>query len=669
MAQYAHTPEREDDQLVTQRVSRTDEISLNSVRYPIAGPVTTVLASIYPSKVVLGDTTKDSQLRASVAAWGDFRGGIGAEEVVSIEDPLNRAWWSTLNLRNQGHLVMPPLTESAKEDLSTAIGILVEFKSEIYCTANNGASTTLHKFADGTDDWGNSIKTLDDNATDALAITLGGTDYMIIATAGSTASSYWYSTDGTTGNTTKDTTNTKYLAEWDDRLWGIDADGQLWWAHTIGTENNDAVLPLMAGADEVTDLFVGRSAAGEPILYAATRRGLWAHDAPNSRFIQTELSLPFHPQAGEGCVKWRDSIYYPAGLGVYRYTPGSTTFISAMGPDRDDGVPTVYRGSITGLIASHNDLLAMVDGSAPPAEMPGLWGSYGQLGDSNTIDQTGYSSIMAWNERGWEVKWTSANAINNQMRAGVVSNAYASTGSRKDTKYRAYWAEDTTVHFQALPVGVENPRQRTTFSYAASGEHQTPWFSAGQAEVEKLALRLKIEVESATSTEHVTVYYGVDGDDDTWTQFTDTETGDSTFDSSDDRIEGNGITTFSFGGVSTPTGTAFRSIRFKLELARGADPGKSPDVRSITLEYRKKLPAKWGHSATIDLQNEYGGRSTNELRAALVDATESSALVEFTFRDDTSNERNYYVDVSAVEGLEFTGHNEAGTTKLLLVEP
>ena len=43
--------------------------------------------------------------------------------------------------------------------------------------------------------------------------------------------------------------------------------------------------------------------------------------------------------------------------------------------------------------------------------------------------------------------------------------------------------------------------------------------------------------------------------------------------------------------------------------------------------------------------------------------------MEVTFRDDTSNERNYYVDVSAVEGLEFTGHNEAGTTRLLLVEP
>ena len=651
---------------MTQRVSQTDEISLNSVRYPIEGPVTTVLASIYPSKVVLGDTTKDSQLRASVAAWGDFRGGIGAEEVVSIEDPLNRAWWSELNLRHQGHLVMAPLTSYASENTTAIIGTIVEFKNEIYATANSGSSTTLHKYDDVTNTWGSNLQTMDADATDSIALSLGTTDYMVIATG----SSYYYSTDGSSIST--DATNVKYLADWDDRLWGIDADGQLWWANSIGTEVNDALLPLWAGNDAVADLFVASSGTGEPILYAATRRGLWAHDAQNSRFVQTELSLPFHPQAGEGCVRWRDSIYYPAGLGVYRYTPGaSTTFVTAMGPDRDDGVPKLYKGSITGLIGSQNDLFAMVDGSAPPAEDLTVLGTDSAIGDSPAAEGTGYSSIMAWNEQGWEVRWVTDNAQNNQMPAGLVSNAYSSPTAKKATKYRLYWAELRTLRYQQLPVAVENPRQLGTFSYAAKGTHITPWFSAGQAEVEKLALRLKVEVESASSTETVACYYALDGDDSdsAWVLLTDTHTSDSTFSASSDKITGSGITTFLFGGVSAPTGTAFRSIRFKLIFARGSDLSKSPDVRSTTLEFRKKLPAKWGHSVTVDLQQPYGGRSTNELRAALVDAAEATSLVEFTFRDDGSNERNYYVDVSAVEGLEFTGHNENGTTKVLLVEP
>ena len=652
---------------MTQRVIQSDEISLNSVRYPIEGPVTTVLASIYPSKVVLGDTTKDSQLRASVAAWGDFRGGIGAEEVVSIEDPLNRAWWSDLNLRHQGHLVMAPLTSDASENTSSIIGTIVEFKNELYATSNNDSSTTLHKYDDVTNTWGNNLQTMDADATDSLAISLGANHYMVIATG----SSYYYSTDGS--SISSDTTNVKYLADWDDRLWGIDADGQLWWANAIGTEINDALLPLWAGNDAVADLFVASSGSGEPILYAATRRGLWAHDAQHSPFVQPELSLPFPPPAGEGCVRWRDSIYYPAGLGVYRYTPGaSTTFVTAMGPDRDDGVPKLYKGSITGLIGSQNDLFAMVDGSAPPAEQPTVLGTDSSIGDSPVAEGTGYSSIMAWNEQGWEVRWVTSNAQNNQMPAGLVSNAYSSPTAKKATKYRLYWAELRTLHYQQLPVAVENPRQLGTFSYAAAGTHITPWFSAGQAEVEKLALRLKVEVEGASSSETVACYYALDGNDadSAWVQLTDDHTSDSTFTgSSTDKITGAGITTFLFGGVSAPTGTAFRSIRFKLILARGTDLSKSPDVRSTTLEFRKKLPAKWGHSVTVDLQHPYGGRSTNELRSALVDAAEATSLVEFTFRDDGSNERNYYVDVSAVEGLEFTGHNESGTTKVLLVEP
>ena len=652
---------------MTQRVIQSDEISLNSVRYPIEGPVTTVLASIYPSKVVLGDTTKDSQLRTSVAAWWDFRGGIGAEEVVSIEDPLNRAWWSDLNLRHQGHLVMAPLTSDASENTSSIIGTIVEFKNELYATSNNDSSTTLHKYDEVTSTWGNNLQTMDADATDSLAISLGANHYMVIATG----SSYYYSTDGS--SISSDTTNVKYLADWDDRLWGIDADGQRWGANAIGTESNDALLPLWAGNDAVADLFVASSGSGEPILYAATRRGLWAHDAQNSRFVQTELSLPFHPQAGEGCVRWRDSIYYPAGLGVYRYTPGaSTTFVTAMGPDRDDGVPKLSKGSITGLIGSQNDLFAMVDGSAPPAEQPTVLGTDSSIGDSPVAEGPGYSSIMAWNDQGRAVRWVTSNAQNNQMPAGLVSNAYSSPTAKKATKYRLYWAELRTLHYQQLPVAVENPRQLGTFSYAAAGTHITPWFSAGQAEVEKLALRLKVEVEGASSSETVACYYALDGNDadSAWVQLTDDHTSDSTFTgSSTDKITGAGITTFLFGGVSAPTGTAFRSIRFKLILARGTDLSKSPDVRSTTLEFRKKLPAKWGHSVTVDLQHPYGGRSTNELRAALVDAAEATSLVEFTFRDDGSNERNYYVDVSAVEGLEFTGHNESGTTKVLLVEP
>ena len=56
------------------KVVTPNEIYLNETYFPIERPVQSVLASIYPSKVVIGDTSKDSQLRSSIIAWSDWRG-------------------------------------------------------------------------------------------------------------------------------------------------------------------------------------------------------------------------------------------------------------------------------------------------------------------------------------------------------------------------------------------------------------------------------------------------------------------------------------------------------------------------------------------------------------------------------------------------------------------
>ena len=47
---------------------------------------------------------------------------------------------------------------------------------------------------------------------------------------------------------------------------------------------------------------------------------------------------------------------------------------------------------------------------------------------------------------------------------------------------------------------------------------------------------------------------------------------------------------------------------------------------------------------------------------------ESLTLLEFTFRDDTGNSRNYYVDVVSATGLERTGHDETGVARIQVAE-
>ena len=216
---------------------------------------------------------------------------------------------------------------------------------------------------------------------------------------------------------------------------------------------------------------------------------------------------------------------------------------------------------------------------------------------------------------------------------------------------------DGQVYSQLIPFDVTNPSQLvavdgTDYAYAASGTHETPWFDAQQTEVDKLAIKLKVEVQDASADETVAVSYATDYS----TSYTALTTITSTTLGATE-----GTQTFLLPTSDSPVGVSFRSIKFKLTLARGSsDTTKSPDVVSLTLEYRKKLEAKYGHTVEVDLNTTYKGNDPKQLRNNLVSSIESNTLQEFTFRDDSGGTRNYYVDVTSATGSEYTGHDERG---------
>lgn len=623
---------------MTQRVITENEIIVDETRFPVTRRVQSELSSIYPPKFVLGDTTKDSDPSRSVLSMGDWRGGLGLNKIKGAAD-VDRTWWSTCQLRYQGHLVLPALaTKTAASGVSGsfAIGGIGELYSGSGSTAEIYAAfgTAVRKYNNSSDSWGSSVHTLPANATDVITVRMGGATYLIFATTGG----YSYSSNGSTW--TDDGTDVKYLAFWDNRLWGIDNAGQLWYALTIGTEVNDAQLPLPDGY--VRDLYVARDAAGEPILYVSTKIGMWAHDIANARLIETELTMPFHDNAGQGTVKWRDSVYMAAGQAVYRYrVGGAEAAITIVGPDLDDGLPSDKRGVITQLLSTHNDLLAFTDATTAP----GTLDNYAS-GQSPVISpDVGFSLILGWNGRAWEVKWlggTSTKAID----YAHVSFAYS--------KYRLWWAHDERIYYMALQVDIANPSEVSDFPYALSGTHETPWFTAGQEEVNKLVLALVVEVKGSSANETVSISYGLNYAT-SWTAL-----GTITSDTP--------VTTYRFPNSTTPTGTVFQAVRFKVDEARGPTTTLTPDLLSLTMEYRKKLSPKWGHTVEVDIKKGYKGKTAKELRAALLTAIEAEELVEFTFRDDDGDTRNFYVDLTGGTGLEETGLNERGTSILTLVE-
>jgi len=643
-------------------VVEQNEIFLNGVYYPTTRPVRSTLASIYPAKVVIGDTTKDSQLRSSIIAWSDWRGGIGVNRMEGAGE-VNRAWYSTCQLRYKNHLVLPGLvteSDSPTHSLTDAtIGAINTLSDEVYAFWNGSTSESpkLFKYNNTNDDWGSALtQSATDQVTDSVVFTnAGGTTYLVFAHYDTNGSGHTYSSDGSSWTT--DATDTKYVTVWDERLWGISHTGQLWYATVIGTEVNDAVLPLPDGS--ITKLFVARNAAGIPIIYAATTEGLFAHNADNAMFEATQMDFPVHPDNGKGTVRWRDSVYIPSGNGIYKYINGNNAaVITVVGPDRDDGLPSDRRGAIRHMAGSHNELLVGIDASAAPGtiastSIPYQWISH--QGSSVIASDSGYSTILGYNDMGWETKWQAATS-GKGFDSIHVSDAYS--------KYRVWWGHNDIVHFMELPKDIINPSEVSEFSYALQGIHETPWFNAGQSEVDKLALSLRIEAQDLTTTEKVKVEYATD-----YSESYTTAVG--TLDSSE-MGAASGTHTYTFG---SSYGTAFRAIKFKLTLNRstatttGLEKFETPDVVSLTLEYRKKIAAKWGHTVDLDLTNEYKGNVPKDLRSNLISAIESTTLVEFTFRDDAGGTRNYYVDVVAAQGMEFTGHDERGSTTIQVVEP
>ena len=645
------------------KVVQQNEIYLNGTYYPLSRPVQSVLASIYPAKVVIGDTTKDSNIRTSLISWSDWRGGIGVERMQGPAD-VDKAWYSTCNLRHRHHLVLPAkstATASTDADGNSLTGI-ISFIQDLGSILYSGWATAPYYYSEASDRWtrvtsSSSAYSFPSTPSDSITVRMAGTDYIVVAhTTG-----YSYFSSATT--VADKTTDAKYLAFWDDRLWGIDQSGQLWYTLTIdGTPINDAKLPVQDSF--VTDLFVGRDATGEQILYAATKVGLYAHDVANARWVETQFQLPFHDFNGVGSVRWRDAIYNPSGLGIYKYINGNNNaVVTVMGPDRDDGLPSTYRGTVKKLVGTHTELLAAIDATTSPGAVSStsIPHQYGATAGMNAHSSpviapgSGQSSIVAWNDTGWETKWVAGSG-----NTGKAINDIIVTNAGKGD-YRLWWGFDGKVYHQLIPFDVTNPSQLsatdgTDYQYESTGFHETPWFDAQQSDVDKLALKLKVEVQNAGSDETVAVQYALN--------YSDSYTSMGT-------ISSDGTTTYTFG---SSLGTGFRSIKFKLTLSResgttAAIMKKSPDVVSLALEYRKKLDAKYGHSVEVSLNKTYKGKTPKQLRSALVSAIESNTLNEFTFRDDAGGTRNYYVDVTSATGVEYTGYDERGSSRITLVEP
>lgn len=631
-----------------ERVTHEGEVSLNAVKYRLAkDPETRTWSRVrsnfieWPEKQVFGDRTKDSHRNISTAAWSDFSQGMGLERMESHD--TKKSWWSTVDQDHARRVTLPPLATQTEAMAGGSTGniLINELDGTIMCAVG----TDIQSYSGSA--W-TSRGTAPAAPTDVLNFNLDAsgtrTEYLAFACT----SNYAYA-DNPTGSWTNASGAKPVvkLAYWDDKLWGIDADGLLWYTRTIGGGNevNDAQLPLSHG-DAITSLFEGVAPNGrDTILYCTTKKWLYQHDYGNRRWIRTKVSLPAN-LAASGITKqaasYQSMICLGANTGFKLYKPWGDAFEKPILLGHDDGLKNTKEGRVFCMAESIADLII----------------------GTNVVNSTDSAAIFKWNDQnGFRVLWEATTT-------GTAGNIESLHVSDAITNYRCYFGYADRVWWIRLHDSVANPKQVEGWTFTDRDISdtnpiilETPWFNADQEEITKVILRSKVESEGCSANEAIRVRYGTDYST-TWTQFTDTHTSDTTFDATDDRIEGDGITTFSFPSVAAPTGSSFRAIRFELALRRGTTNTNAPIMVSLWIEYLKVQPDKWSFEFDVDVSEGYSGNSSAAQRAALITAIESDALVEFTYRDDDGNDRNFYVKVHRVHAEEDTGRNEKGILTL-----
>lgn len=632
--------------MANDRAVKRNTIVVDNKTYHAKGKVRLFDSSQQPGKIVIGESSAADNPHASEWNLGDFRGGIGVFHSDPTKD-TDRAWYSTANLRYKDRTMLQPLATLTGTSPNTEVQTLTEFQNVMYGTFE----TAVHLYNSVTDSWGSSLRTLSSNATDARRGLVGGVDTLAIATGTeldyATSSSVW----------AQNTTDIKYLAFFKDLLWGISQSGQLYYTDDLSTPwSTDARLQLPD--DYVGGLLIARGPDREEHIYATTKVGLFVHDDINQRFLPTDLKLPFHPASGKGATVWRGSIYFPAGNSIYRFQAGSDqTVVVPMGPDRDYGLPSDKRGQISALVGSHNDLLVLVDATetagvaALGAVTRGVAAHHGVTVNAGQ----GLSAILGNDERGYDVKWA-AEATGASLTAAEVSNAHSS--------YRLWWGAGQGVYHMPLPLDVVNPLQDPTGSYAQTATLETPWNDFNIRNQTKVALDVLVDSVHPTSDETIKVEYATDYDDENYTLLDNSTTVNG-------LISSTGESKFRLLISGLPVGEIFRSIKFRVTFARGTVTTNTPQLIKLTLVWRSVVALLWGIAADIDV-NEVSpdGRSTKQQITDLKSALSSGTLIEVTYRNDTTESQNYYMDMTDMQSMEEAGgESEIGVFRTNYVEP
>lgn len=620
-------------------------VRFNGVRFPVVDSIGYQKLSRWTAqKVTFGDPTRESDEIISSKIWTSFLAGIGIDQIREGSDE-GSCWFSTLWTRTPYQLTLNRLVESVAA-IRYPLGDL---------------GTTFYA-SDGTNVYpvGNDDLVVGTALTNALAGTpvysateFNGKQYIPLGTSG-----YAYH-NGTTVTNSVAIDDVIQFVVWDDtspKLMALTSTGLFYqsfdgttWSLLITLNSSYIVRRMRRYMDKQENETINIVHLG----------GILTWDPISGVALPSRLSFPRHPDNGYGVEMWRpgEDLFVTAGIGVYRWNLSAA---APVGLDRNEGVPSQFRGTFVDLCAEHNALLGYVRGQQSVASAtveiefdPGL----GTDVAADMLDTEAYSMVVAYTGYGWHPIWTSTE------NDGVPNWSVVSCA---DDVYRHWWGYGVSTTDRCytieMPRAFTNPRMQLEVGeghFEPYGYLDTGWFDANMREFDKLALQFEVGVEAASSDERIIVSYKTDFDT-SWTslgEITTTGTVKLPF----------GVTT-TWNGNPFSEGIRFNRIRFLIEMYRGSDDSLSPMIDNFVLKFRRIPYDQRTFNLDIPLEfenDEFEGRSPLEIKQALDDLMLADELVHVQFND--LPESSFRASLSMLDGWDTTGETFGGFRRVTLV--
>lgn len=633
------------------------------------------LARFQP-KILFGDPSKDDNDLLSVLQMSDFSGGHGVFELKEGTDQ-QRFNFSTLTTRFPGAMTRPPYVRTHDEwDVAGDVTPLGEYYNTVAPVMQLVLQVNL-------DVW--TVSTTDPRAAFINPQTLNGTGAdrgTLSAPAvnkgtafrGTNASERFFIPCGTgfawfaegTSLTNVNSPDFIDFAVWDNKLIGIDADGQLYWSLNGTTWSGGTDGDSYGVTYKLSKSYVIRGLAAffdrqdEAAMFVITNRDIWQFNPDGPELFRIDFGWPAHPYSGLAWAVWSGQLFVSIGMGVMRYSGGTWM---PVGLDRDYGLPNLYRGHIVDMASGFNALYALVQS------------------DDLDPDYGGRSSVHEFTGAGWHCLWVDDAVLPEEVSVPLTVNKIVVT--QAGGSHFLAWGtggSDDSLYTMNLPFDFANPRsaqgnQDGFFAAEFSDTYywESGWFDADMFGYIKIANTFQISVDDPENAfgggggaggTTVVLEYRTERDED-WERLG--SLGQDTL---------SGRYTFAFGDPITrdggTSGLPFVQIQFRVSQVSGGGVSSSFGtnqnsviIANMVFTFLKTVASNDAFTVSIDTSR---GSADGELNNRELEAWIDSLTTVKRFLPLVVGSEEYRVFISQNLGARSTGDLQIGQRQLSLVE-